>query len=251
MGLEGENKNCQQIRELIFQMSARARSCHVGSALSCVEILWAIYLEQKPGDHLVFSKGHGAMAFYGMLATAGYYPPEQVVAEFLVDGKKFLGHISHHLPPVELSTGSLGHGMNYALGLAYKFKYQQCPGKVVVVISDGECNEGSVWEAALFAGHHQLDNLLVLIDHNQLQGLGHCQTIVSLHDFAAKWQAFGFSATECDGHDLEVMRRFLRQEISIGEGRPQVAICHTVKGKGWPGYEGTVQSHYHPYPLNN
>jgi transketolase len=194
-------------------------------------------------DRFILSKGHGCAALYAALAERGFFPLEQL-ATFYQDGSDLLGHASHtHVPGVEVSTGSLGHGLPIATGMALVAKRDEAKHRVFVILSDGECDEGSNWEAALFAGHHRLDNLVVIVDYNKIQSLGRVEEVLELDPLGAKWEAFRWNVVEIDGHDVAAVRAALAK-IPANAGRPTCIIANTVKGKGVSFMEDDLLWHY-------
>lgn len=230
------------VRQDILRMSFNAKSAHVGGALSCVEILVALYFEilhvnpkipeDPKRDRLVFSKAHDAKALFSVLCRRGYFN-ESVLLGYEMNDGLLPGHSTRHcVPGVEVSAGSLGHGLSMASGMALGGKLAKKKFRVFAVLSDGECDEGSTWEAILFAGHHKLDNLTVVVDFNELQGFGYTKDILNLEPFSAKWKAFGWSATEIkDGHDVDEIINTC-STFPLEKGKPTVIIAHTIKGKG-------------------
>jgi transketolase len=249
----------RRIRVQVLQMTHRARSSHVGSSFSIVDLLAVLYtkiLRVRPNepdwpdrDRFLLSKGHGAAALYATLAERGFFP-EGWLTEFNADGTHLAGHVTHHgVPGVEVSTGSLGHGLPLGCGMALAAKRDSRPARVFVLMSDGECDEGSNWEAALFAPHHRLDNLTAIIDYNKIQSFGSVEEVLNLHPLAEKWRAFGWAVSEIDGHNHEEVTRTL--ESSPTEvGLPTCIIAHTVKGKGVSFMEGRLLWHYRPPDAN-
>lgn len=250
-GLSEARERCQRIREVIAEMSYSARSAHLGSSLSCVEILDAIVatsnLRAKTAtlvdrDRIIVSKGHAAMALYAVLHVWGMLETRHI-ASYLQDGTALWGHVtrSEAVPAVDFSTGSLGHGLSYATGLALAYRLRRHVGRIFCVLSDGECDEGSTWEAALFAGHHQLSNLTTVVDYNKIQSIGTTTEVLDLEPFDAKWSSFRWSVARCDGHDSAA----LTESLSLNE-EPKIILADTVKGKGIPRIENTIASHYKP-----
>jgi len=227
------------VRHDIVKMSNRAGSAHLASALSCADILTAVYggvMKIDPTepldpdrDRLILSKGHAVSALYAILAHRGFLPVEELET-YNEDG----GHLPEQpspgcAPGVEWATGSLGHGLNVGIGMALAARIQRRSYRTFVVLSDGECNEGSTWEGAMFAPAHQLSSLTVIVDYNKWQATGRSEEILSLKPLREKWEAFGWDAVEFDGHDLEVLTR----ELAVtGQGKPRALIAHTIKGKG-------------------
>ena len=196
-------------------------------------------------DRFILSKGHGCAGLYAVLAERGFFPVDWL-DRFYLDGSPLMGHVSSSgIPGVEVSTGALGHGLPLACGLALAAKRDRSSHRVFAVLSDGECDEGSTWEAALFAPAHQLDNLVAIIDYNKIQSLGHVQEVLDLEPFADKWSAFGWAVREVDGHSLEALWAALR-DLPLQRHRPACVIAHTVKGKGVSFMEDNVLWHYRP-----
>lgn len=239
-----------QIRRHGVELTHRAQASHIGAVLSVADILAVLYadiLHIRPGDpkwegrdRFVLSKGHAALALYGALAERGFFGKEELL-RFYQDGSPLLGHVSHHVTGVELSSGSLGHGIGAAVGMAMAAKLDGKSWRTFVVLGDGECNEGSVWEAAQTAAFFGLENLTVIVDHNHLQSLDRCENTMLTGTLAEKWRAFGWDAAEVDGHDHAALRAALS---APGTGKPKVLIAHTVKGKGVPFMENDVLWHY-------
>lgn len=240
------------IRCDVLEMVHRARVAHVASSLSVVDILAVLYGEvlrhrpHDPGwdgrDRLILSKGHAAAAGYAALARVGYFPPE-LLEGYCVNDSPLAGHLTASLdaPGVELSTGSLGHGLPVGAGMALHASRTGASHRVFVVLSDGECDEGSTWEAALFSAHHQLANLCAVVDYNRIQSFGRVEDVLGLEPFADKWRAFGWDVQEVDGHDHGALRTVL------GTGhptKPRMIIAHTVKGKGVSFMEDDLLWHY-------
>jgi transketolase len=241
-----------RIRAHAVRMTHRARSSHVGSSLSMAEILAVLYggvLRVDPEnpddpdrDRLILSKGHACAGLYAALAERGFFPVAWLES-FYVDGARLSGHATASIPGVEVSTGSLGHGLPIACGMAKAGKVDGRDYRVVAILSDGECDEGSTWEAALFAPHHKLDNLVVIIDANKIQSLGTTSDVLGLEPFADKWRAFGWSVGEVDGHDSGAILGALAP-LPFETGKPSCLIAHTVKGKGVSFMEDSLLWHY-------
>lgn len=234
-------------------MTSAGGSSHVGSVLSVADILAVLYgavLSVDPAnpawpdrDRVVLSKGHAGAGMYAALAERGFFPREKLETHYQ-DGSDLSGHVSHKgIPGVELSTGSLGHGLSVAAGMALACKLDQRSNRVVCIQSDGECDEGSVWEAAMFAAHHRLDRLIAIVDYNKIQSLDTVENTLALEPFADKWRAFGWAVTECDGHDHEALRAAIG-EGSPEAGKPACVLAHTTKGKGVSFMENAVLWHY-------
>jgi transketolase len=242
------------IRLRVLDMVGRARSSHVGGAFSMADILAVLYggvMRVDPArpdwparDRFVLSKGHATVAVYAALAERGFLD-EELVRTFYQNGTTLAGHITAGVPGVEVSTGSLGHGLSIACGMALASVRDGRPFRVFAVLSDGECDEGSTWEAALFAPAHHLDTLTVIVDYNKIQSLGHVRDVLPLEPFADKWRAFGWTTREIDGHDHAELDRVLRPGAATA-GAPTCIIAHTVKGKGVSFMEDRLEWHYRP-----
>jgi transketolase len=243
----------REIRGRVVAMSHAAKAPHLGSALSCIDILVAAYWgalrvdakqPQAPNrDRFLLSKGHAASALYATLARRGFFD-ESLLDRFNCDGGPLAEHPSPHgIPGVEAATGSLGHGLSLALGMALAQRIQEQPCRCYVLMSDGECEEGSVWEAAMFAPAQRIDNLVAIIDYNKWQATGRSDEVMALRPLAEKWRAFGWSASEIDGHDMGALVTALRN-VPDGTGRPIALIAHTVKGKGVSFMEDDNNWHY-------
>lgn len=242
-----------KIRAEVLRMTYRGQTSHVGSSLSVADLLCVLYtkiLRVKPSqpdwplrDRFILSKGHGCAALYAVLAEQGFFPEEWLI-NYCHDGAQLSGHIKHvGIPGVEISTGSLGHGLPIGCGMALAAKKDRNYYRVFVMLSDGECDEGSTWEAALFASHHRLDNLVAIIDSNKIQSLGLTKNVLDLEPLAAKWQAFGWLVQEIDGHNLGEIESMLDQ-VPFQSDRPSCIIAHTIKGKGISFMENQVAWHY-------
>jgi transketolase len=242
----------RRIRIHALRMTSAGGGSHIGSVFSCADILAVLYSgvlrvdpasPNSPGrDRFVLSKGHAGAGLYAALAERGFFPAEQLLTHYQ-DGSDLCGHVSHELPGVDVSTGSLGHGLSIAAGMAYSGKLKAAQHGVFCLLSDGECDEGSTWEAALFAAHHGLSNLVAIVDYNGIQGIGRLSDIIGLEPFAEKWTAFGWAVREIDGHDREALRQTLAS-VPFAAGKPSCVIAKTVKGKGVSFMEDTVLWHY-------
>ena len=242
-----------RIRRHSVEMTHKANSSHVGSCLSTAELLAVLYGKilcvdpfqpTWPGrDRFILSKGHGCAAFYAVLAETGFFPVERLTT-FYQNGSCLHGHATHtNLPGVEISTGSLGHGLSIATGMALVAKRDKRSYRVFVMLSDGECDEGSTWEAILFAPQHKLDNLITIVDYNKIQSLGTVKEVMDLEPFADKWRAFGWAVREINGHNLGEIEEAL-SKVPLEEGRPSCIIAHTIKGKGVSFMENRLLWHY-------
>jgi transketolase len=243
----------KKIRRHALHMIHRAKSSHLGSAYSMADLLAVLYGKilridpHKPDaadrDRFVLSKGHACAALYAVLAERGFFPQEWL-QNFYQDGERLAGHATHvGVPGVEVSTGSLGHGLPLACGMALVGKRDRQAYRIFTLLSDGECDEGSTWEAALFAPHHGLDNLIAIIDYNQIQSLGPVKEVLDLEPFAAKWKAFGWAVREIDGHDCAQIEGTLTN-LPFEPGKPTCVVAHTVKGKGVSFMENKLLWHY-------
>jgi len=239
-------------RKEILKMTNRAGASHVASALSVIDILATIYSgalnirtenkEESDRDIVILSKGHAASALYAALALKDFFPREWLEL-YCQNNAPLGGHVtSSGVPGVELSTGSLGHGLPYGLGVALARKLNSEGGKVCVVMSDGECDEGTTWESALLANHHNLDNLLVVIDRNRIQSLTYTEETLKLEPFLDKWKAFGWESYSVDGHNVQE----LFEVITSKQSGPKCIIAETTKGKGVGFMENSVLWHYKP-----
>ena len=242
----------KNIRRDALLMTSRGGSSHIGSILSIADILAVLYgkvLKIDPNapraanrDRFILSKGHAGGGVYAALAEVEFFPKEKLMTHYR-DGSDLSGHISHKgIPGVEISTGSLGHGLSVACGMAYACK-EEGSARAFCLMSDGECDEGSNWEAILFAAHHELDNLVVNVDYNKLQSLTTIEKTLKLEPFAEKWEKFGWSVLEVKGHNHdELQEKF--SHVPIEKGKPSCFIAHTTKGKGVSFMENQVLWHY-------
>jgi transketolase len=226
-----------RVRARVVETSGRAQVPHLGSCLSCVDVLVALYWavlridpahpRQAARDRFILSKGHAAPALFQVLALRGFYP-ETWLDEYGQDSSLFGEHPpAHGVPGIEAATGSLGHGLPMGVGMALGARLLGLPSRTVVLVSDGECNEGSTWEAALMAAAQRLDRLTVVIDFNKWQATGRSREILALDPLADKWAAFGWRVAEVDGHDLAALRRLLAPGPDAS-GKPFAVVAHTV-----------------------
>ena len=243
----------RRIRAHAVRMTSSGKSSHIGSILSMADILAVLYgyvLHVDPRnpdwperDRFILSKGHGGAGIYAALAERGFFSTD-VLKTHYQNGSILSGHVSHKgVPGVEFSTGSLGHGLGVGVGMAYAAKLAGSSHRVFVVMSDGECDEGSNWEAIQFAGHHKLENLVAVIDYNRIQSLATTEETLALEPLAEKWRAFHWAAIEVDGHDHAALANCLQADDATTKG-PKVVIAHTVKGKGVSFMESQVLWHY-------
>ncbi len=243
------------IRRHGLEMTHISRGSHIGAIFSLAEIMAALYarvLNVNPEDpkmpdrdRLILSKGHAGAAVYAALAERGFFDVEELSTHY-ANGSRLSGHVSHKgVPGVEFSTGSLGHGLAVAAGMALGGKKDKADWRVYCILGDGECDEGSVWEAALQANQYKLDNLIAVVDHNHMQSLDFCENTIALEPFHDKWSAFGWNVTRVDGHDLAALEEaFAWARGNRGSGKPSVIICDTVKGKGVSFMENDILWHY-------
>lgn len=250
--LENTKQLADKIRRHVIKMTHKGKASHVASALSIADLLSVMYglvLNVSPDsvrdpnrDRLILSKGHACTALYGALAEKGFFPVEWLDTFYQNSGRLF-GHATLGTPGVEFSTGSLGHGLPVSCGLALAGKHDGLSYRVFTILSDGECDEGSVWEAALFAAQHNLDNLIAIIDYNKMQALGPTVEIIDLSPLNEKWSAFGWEVLEIDGHDHMAIQTAFDQ-IPFCPNKPSCLITHTVKGKGVSFMENKLEWHY-------
>ena len=253
--------NSEQLAWLIrrhgVEMTYLSHGSHIGAIMSVADIVAVLYSdvlkyrsdepEWKGRDRFILSKGHAGASIYAALAENGFFPVEELKTHY-ANGSRLSGHVSHHLPGVDFSTGSLGHGLGAACGMAYAAKKDRINDhRVFVVLGDGECNEGSVWEAALFANHFRLNNLVAIVDHNRMQSLDFNENILELEDFATKWKAFGWNVIEINGNDHKELKRAFQTAEENQEKlphKPTVIIADTIKGYGVRMMENDILWHY-------
>ncbi len=239
------------IRCSAVEITSRSNSSHIASVLSMADIVAVLYNdvmnifpenpENDLRDRFVLSKGHAGVGVYIALAELGYFPKKKLLT-YCNDGGVLSGHVSHYsVPGVELSTGSLGHGISVACGMAMAAKVDKKTHRVFALIGDGECDEGSVWETALFANHYRLSNFYVIVDHNKMQSLGYCEKTIELIDLAAKWDSFGWNVIVVDGHSHEQIKSAFANNVSE---KPTVIVANTIKGKGISFMENNILWHY-------
>ncbi|NOZ25645.1 MAG: transketolase [Nitrospirae bacterium] len=240
-------ETARRVRKSVLDMIHKTRSPHIGPSFSVVEILVALYfrhLNTSSGndrDRFILSKGHACPALYAVLHEKGFISREELDG-FAVNGGTLEQHpVRDPGRAIEASTGSLGHGLSIAAGMALAARVDRGEYRVYVLLSDGELNEGSVWEAVMFAGHHRLHNLIALVDYNRMQALGRTRDIIGLEPLGEKWEAFGWHVQEVDGHDFGALFDALD---SLSGRKPNVLIMHTVKGKGVSFMENDVLWHY-------
>ncbi len=245
----------RQIRGRIVERSHNVGAPHLGSCLSCVDILTALYFSimnidpecprDPQRDRFILGKGHGAPALFQALARRGYFPYEDL-RDSNHEGGGFFGEhppTPDHLPGIEAATGSLGHGLPIAVGMMLACRLNGQDSKAFVVLGDGECNEGTIWEAAMFAAAQKLENLAVIVDYNKWQATGRSNDVMALDPLVDKWRAFGWNSCEIDGNDMGQVVDALRN-VPDGSGRPVAIVAHTIKGKGISFMEDDNNWHY-------
>ena len=243
------------IRRNGLEMARISRGSHIGSVLSVAEIIAVLYTSvlnvdprnpKKPDrDRLILSKGHAGSAVYAALAETGFFPVEQLKTHY-ANGSILSGHVSHKgVPGVEVSTGALGHGLGIGTGMALGAKMDGSQWRTYVVLGDGECDEGSVWESVLQAAQYRLDRLIAVVDYNHMQSLFSVEDTLALEPFEQKWTDFGWNARSVDGHDTEALKEaFDWARENAGSRKPSVILAHTVKGKGVSFMENEILWHY-------
>lgn len=253
-------RNSEQLAWLIrrhgVEMTHLSGGSHLGAILSVADIVATLYTDvlhydaQNPKwegrDRFILSKGHAGASIYAALAESGFFPVEELKTHYQ-NGSRLSGHVSHHLPGVDFSTGSLGHGLSAAAGIAYALKKDSRKERAFVVLGDGECNEGSVWEAALFANHFRLNNLVAIVDHNHMQSLDFNENTLELEDFASKWNAFGWNVVEIDGNNHHELKMAFTKQVKLSAlvpHKPTVIIANTIKGYGIPFMHNDILWHY-------
>jgi transketolase len=245
----------RSIRLRVLELCHKRKASHIGGSFSITDVLAVLYgggildIEPKSADspsrdRLFYSKGHASAALYAALELRGFFEANALMDGFSVDGTYFTTHINHRVPGVELSTGSLGHALGVACGSALAGKRKAKELTVFAILSDGELDEGSNWEAILFAAHHRLDNLVLIIDFNKIQSFGSVAEIMALEPLCAKFQAFNWDVQEIDGHDHDALYRALTVAKTTRDGRPKCLVAHTTKGKGVSFMQDKLEWHY-------
>lgn len=245
-----------KIRRHGIEMTHLSGGSHVGAVMSVADIVAVLYTdvlkydvnnpEWDGRDRFILSKGHAGASIYAALAESGFFDVAELKTHY-ANGSRLSGHVSHHLPGVDFSTGSLGHGLSAGTGMAYAAKKDGKDYRVFVVLGDGECNEGSVWEAALFANHFRLSNLVAIVDHNQMQSLDFNENTLEIEDFGAKWKSFGWNVIEINGNNHDELKRALAQaqeNMDKQPHKPTVIIANTIKGCGVSFMQNDVLWHY-------
>ena len=240
-----------KIRRHGVEMTHLSGGSHIGAILSVADIVAVLFTDilkydaknpkWEDRDRFILSKGHAGASIYAALAESGFFDVEELKTHYQ-NGSRLSGHVSHHVPGVDFSTGSLGHGLSAAAGMAYALKKDGKNSRAFVVLGDGECNEGSVWEAALFANHFRLNNLIAIVDHNRMQSLDYNENTLEIEDFASKWQSFGWNVIEIDGNDHNQLKDAFKQ--ADNSQKQTVIIANTIKGKGISFMEMDILWHY-------
>lgn len=257
--MKNKNKNkkliaeAKNIRKSILEMIVSARASHIASSYSITEILVYLYWEilrinpknplDPKRDRFILSKGWGVSALYAILASKGFFQKE-LLEQYCKNGSKMIGIATRNgIPGIEATTGSMGHGLPLGVGMAMAAKMQKRNSRIFVLISDGECDEGSTWEAVLQASHHKLDNLVVIIDYNKWQSFGRVKDILDLEPLAQKWESFNWAVRKIDGHNFDDLRKAL-SKIPFSKNKPSLIIANTIKGKGVSILENRNEWHY-------
>ena len=245
-----------KIRRHGIEMTHLSKGSHIGAILSVADIIAVLYtdvLHFRPSepkwdgrDRIILSKGHAGASIYAALAENGFFDVEELKTHYK-NGSRLSGHVSHEVPGVDFSTGSLGHGLSAAAGMAYAAKKDGKKHKVYVVLGDGECDEGPVWEAALFANHFRLNNLVAVVDHNQMQSLDFQENTLEMEDFGAKWRAFGWNVLEINGNNHEELKAAFKKAEELEKQKPHkpvAIIANTIKGYGVSFMQNDILWHY-------
>lgn len=245
-----------KIRRHGIEMTHLSGGSHIGAILSVADIIGVLYTdimhfdpknpEWEDRDRFILSKGHAGASIYAALAESGFFNVEELKTHYQ-NGSRLSGHVSHHLPGVDFSTGSLGHGLSAAAGMAYAAKKDGRKHHVFAVLGDGECDEGSVWEAALFANHFRLNNLVAIVDHNHMQSMDFSENTLELEDFGAKWKAFGWNVYEIDGNNHEELKEAFRKALNPTDNeahKPSVIVANSIKGYGVSFMQNDILWHY-------
>ena len=239
------------IRRHAVELTHLSGGSHIGSVLSVADIIAVLYTDVlnydinntkwDGRDRFILSKGHAGLALYTTLAEYSFFEKNELNT-YYQNGSRLSGHVSHYVPGVEFSTGSLGHGLSVGVGMAYALKKKKNTAKVYVVLGDGECDEGSVWEAMLFANHYNLDNIVAIIDHNRMQSMDFCEKTISKESLVDKWKAFGWNVIDVDGNNHQQLKAAFSSVKK--SNKPTVIIANTVKGYGIPFMENDILWHY-------
>ncbi|MFL2705030.1 MAG: transketolase [Gammaproteobacteria bacterium] len=243
----------QKVRLKALELCYKKNASHLGGSLSIADVLAVLYsgfLEIDPKDpdnrsrdRLFYGKGHACTALYAVLDECGFLRDYNLVEDFIKDGTFFTAHVSHHLPGIELSTGSLGHALGVACGVSKALKLKGQKNHVFSIVSDGELDEGSTWEALLFASHHKLNNLTIIVDFNKIQSFGNVEDVLNLEPLKSKMDSFGFECLDIDGHSHKEISSSLKYAKSE-RAKPLVILANTIKGKGVSFMENKLLWHY-------
>jgi transketolase len=241
-----------KIRRIILEQSYRAHVGHIGPALSIADMMATLYdgvlrvdrTDRTASDRFILSKGHAALALYACLYLKKWISAEQLNS-YCSDGSLLGVHPEHRVTGIDFCSGSLGMGLSIAAGAALAARLQQAPRRAFALLSDAECNEGSTWEAVMFAAHHRLSNLIALVDVNGQQAYGYTRDVLDLSPLEARWEAFGWDVRTVDGHDANAMKEII-DGLDTQQGPPHVLIAHTTFGKGVSFMEGQIKWHYWP-----
>jgi len=248
------DKRSIYLRKMAIKTLESGKRAHLGSAMSIMELIRVLYddflnyditnIKDLNRDRFILSKGHGCLALYVVLADKGFFDEKELLT-FCQKDSILGGHPEYgKIPGVEASTGALGHGMPIGVGMALASRLQKRKSRVVVLVGDGEINEGSVWEAAMAAAKHQLSNFTVIIDYNKIQSYGFVSEVLDIEPLADKWKSFGFAVKEINGHDVTAIKNFLTSSLPLNNQKPTALICHTIKGKGFSFAENDPNWHH-------
>ena len=242
-----------RMRRTVLEMAYAGSTVHIGCAFSIIELLTVLYRSHlrypnndprsERRDYLVLSKGHGVMAQYACMRELGWLNDTHIQGYFK-DGTELKGLSDSRIPGLEVTSGSLGHGFSVGVGIAMGLKRKETDQKVYAIVGDGELNEGPIWEGALVAAHHRMDNLMLIVDKNGFQAMGTTDEVLELGELSAKFASFGFATIEVDGHDESAIDHAIQKLWAMGQGKPKALIARTVKGKGVPFMESDNRWHY-------
>ena len=233
----------KKIRRKVIELLYRHRACHLGSCMSCVEILVALYFKiMRPEDKFIMSPGWKAAALYSVLSEKGIIKWKELYKKYYQLEGGYWGLVHHTVPGVIASFGSAGHGLPVAIGMALAKKLKKERGRIFCLLSDGELDCGTTWEGALFASHHKLDNLIVIIDRNWWQAFGRTEEVLKLEPLEKKWEAFDWQTQRINGHNFEELKKAFK---NLSNKKPNIIICNTIKAKDCPPYEDKLESHYY------
>lgn len=249
----GAPLDCRALRKTVLDMAYAGSAVHIGCAFSIMELLAVLYRKylRYPGnapravdrDYLVLSKGHGVMAQYACMHAKGWLP-DAAISGYFSEGSDLKGLSDSRVAGLEVTSGSLGHGFSVGVGLALAAKLRKSAQRTYAIVGDGELNEGPIWEGALFAAHHQLDNFMVVVDENGFQAMGGTDEVLRLGSIKGKFESFGFEALEVDGHDEAAIDAAIAGLWASGSGLPKALVARTVKGKGVSFMENNNAWHY-------